>query len=172
MQLQNIRHVSGDQESVCSSGGSNAKLRCKRHSTTFISFNSIPSIFDDVCLQCRCSFWKFLTFARLLHITRRKAKTPCWQGNTKNVTGAPVQKCGEKRKFLGRKGKRKACSVDAVYSLPSEKFFFVDLLGFTFPSPYHMFPSAFLQLVLIHPMSFSSFPYPCAPVGQQEPLKW
>lgn len=46
----------------------------------FISFPS-QSISDDFCLQCRCSFWKFQTFARLLHITGRKVKIPRWQGN-------------------------------------------------------------------------------------------
>lgn len=39
-QLQNIRHVSVDQKSVHSSGGSKAKLRCKWHSYEFISFYS------------------------------------------------------------------------------------------------------------------------------------
>ncbi len=70
-----------------------------------------------------------------------------------------------KKKILRKKGGG-ACSVGAVYSLPSEEFFV------WISSGDHMFPSAFLQLVLIHPMSFSSFSYPRAPVGQQEPLEW
>ncbi len=51
-----------------------------------------------------------------------------------------------KRKFLGRKEGKKACSVGALYSLPSEEFFV------WISSGDHMFPSAFLQLVLIHSM--------------------
>ncbi len=51
-----------------------------------------------------------------------------------------------KRKFLGRKGGKKACSVGTLYSLPSEEFFV------WISSGDHMFPSAFLQLVLMHSM--------------------
>lgn len=69
-QLQNIRHVSVDQESVRSSGGSKAKTRRKRHSAEFISFHSIPKVLlmifvynADVLFE---NFWHLQDYCTLL----------------------------------------------------------------------------------------------------------